>query len=93
MNTEMLFDVQDLKNLEVEGYPYHTATVGERFMTLPRKVLGEFEKELAKMAGWSDVDNKTTYRLTEKHRGASARTIYISFSDFKVSFGRTIKKR
>ena len=70
---------------EVKCYPYRTASVRERFMSLPRLLVHELEEQLAQKAGVRP-DNHTVYEFIDESR----ETIYVLFSDFKASFGKTL---
>ncbi len=71
---------------DVTFFGYRTATVGERFMTVPRKTVDLLEEQLAKAAGVRP-DNHTVYRLIQGDN-----TTCIWFHDHLAVFGRTVNE-
>ncbi len=88
---QKFLDVNRMEQLEVEGFTYRTATVGQRFLQLPRDMMQGFEEKLAELAGWHLRDNHTAFRLTDKY-GHDKQTVYVSFSDQTVAFGLAIRQ-
>ncbi len=70
---------------EVKCYPYRTATVRDRFLSLPRKLVRALEEELARKAGVRP-DNHVVYEFIHENRD----TVYVLFTDHKAHFGKTL---
>jgi hypothetical protein len=81
---------RDLSQTKVELYPYRRATVGERFLELPRELAADLEKALAEKVGHVP-DNHTVYALTQTGL-CDPHTTYLWFTDSVVMFGNKIIK-
>ena len=79
---------QKLQDVEVQVYPYRTASVGDCFLQLPRELMRDFERSLALTAGVSP-DNHTVYNVSFD-RGDEKQATYIKFTDGWVIFGRKV---
>ncbi len=75
----------------VKQYPYRTAQVRESFLSVPRSTMREFERKLAAKSGVLP-DNHTVYRIEQKFYSTGATTVYIMFSDSRVTFGHSVRE-
>lgn len=69
-------------------YPYRTARVVERFMTLPRELTKELENRCAEDSGVRIPDNHVCYKLECDF----SNIVYVMFTDFYSIFGRSIQE-
>lgn len=72
----------------VEHFPYRTASIRDRFLSIPRSQTAELEERLAEAAGVGR-DNHTAYGITTD----AGTKMYIMFSDFDTAFGHSIEVR
>jgi hypothetical protein len=74
---------------DVAFYPYRTAMVTSHFLSLPLRseAMKALEVELASLAGVRR-DNHTVYKITT----TDGATLYVMFSDNKVTFGDGIRE-
>jgi hypothetical protein len=71
----------------VMQHTYRSAQVGNRFMSIPRDQLTEFEAKLAEESGMR-MDNHTVYEII-----SDGNVVYILFTDDTAVFGHSVELR
>jgi len=72
----------------VEHFPYRTASIRDRFLSIPRSQTTELEGRLAEAVGVTP-NNHTVFGITTD----AGTKVYIMFSDFDTAFGHSVEVR
>ena len=73
----------------IRVYTYRTAMAQDKFMTLPRDMCKELERELVAQLALRGADNHTCYEFWDKQN----KRIFVQFSDSSAYFGNSITER
>jgi hypothetical protein len=70
----------------LEHCGYREKSVREVFLRVPRELVSGLEKELTKKAGLPHAENHHTFKFMDN----DGNEVYVTFSDFTATFGKSV---